>query len=183
MQAVTTHAMALSRRHFLKTGAMGGMLLATGSAAALLTGCAQAQPATGYVYLRKAELTVLRAVIPSVLAGTLPEGKARPAALDKALASLDQLLANSSVAVGDQIHQLFALLSMAPTRIAMAGVWSDWPDASSEDIEAFLLRWRDSRLELLRGAYLGLCKIINVAWYLLPESYAAVGYSAPVRTI
>lgn len=180
---MTLQATALSRRHFLKTGAMGGMLLATGSAAALLTGCTQAQPSAGFVYLRDAELKVLRAVIPSVLAGTLPDGKDRPAAIDKTLLSLDQLLANSSIAVGDQIHQLFALLSMAPTRIAMAGVWSDWPDASPADIEAFLLRWRDSRLELLRGAYLGLCKIINVAWYLLPESYAAVGYSAPVRTI
>jgi len=183
MQEVMSQATALSRRQFLKTGAMGSMLLATGSAAALLTGCAQAQPATGFVYLREAELKVLRAVIPSVLAGTLPEGKARAAALNKTLLSLDQLLATSSIAVGDQIHQLFALLSMAPTRIAMAGVWSDWPDASPADIDAFLLRWRDSRLELLRGAYLGLCKIINVAWYLLPESYAAVGYSAPVRTI
>ena len=180
---MTLQATALSRRHFLKTGAMGGMLLATGSATALLTGCSQAQPASGYVYLRDAELKVLRAVVPSVLAGTLPEGKARASALDKMLLSLDQLLATSSIAVGDQIHQLFALLSMAPTRIAMAGVWSDWPDASPADIDAFLLRWRDSRLELLRGAYLGLCKIINVSWYLLPESYAAVGYSAPVRTI
>jgi len=183
MQAVTTQATALSRRQFLKTGTLGGMLLATGSATALLTGCAQAQPAAGFVFLRDAELKVLRAVTPVVLAGTLPEGQGREAALDKTLLSLDQLLANSSVAVGDQIHQLFGLLSMAPTRIAMAGVWSDWPDASPADIEAFLLRWRDSRLELLRGAYLGLCKIINVAWYLLPESYAAVGYSAPVRTI
>lgn len=180
---MTLQATTLSRRHFLKTGAMGSMLLATGSAAALLTGCAQAQPATGYVFLRDAEITVLRAVIPSVLAGTLPEGKGQAVALNNSLKSLDQLLANSSIAVGDQIHQLFALLSMAPTRIAMAGVWSDWPDASRVDVDAFLLRWRDSRLELLRGAYLGLSKIINVAWYLLPESYAAVGYSAPVRTI
>ena len=180
---MTLQAAALSRRHFLKTGALGGMLLATGSTAALLTGCAQAQPATGYVFLRDAEITVLRAVIHSVLAGSLPEGKAQPAAMNHVLKSLDALLANSSIAVNDQIHQLFALLSMAPTRIAMAGVWSDWPDASRADIDAFLLRWRDSRLGLLRGAYLGLCKIINVAWYLLPESYAAVGYSAPVRTI
>lgn len=183
MQEVMTQAAALSRRQFLRTGAMGGMLLATGSATALLTGCAQAQPATGFVFLRDAELSVLRAVVPTVLAGALPEGKAGVAALDKTLLSLDQLLANSSVAVGEQIHQLFALLSMAPTRMAMAGVWSDWPKTSPEQLEAFLLRWRDSRLELLRGAYLGLSKIINVAWYLLPESYAAMGYSAPVRTI
>lgn len=183
MQPVMTQAAALSRRQLLKTGAMGGMLLATGSATALLTGCAQAQPASGFSFLRDAEIKVLRAIIPTVLAGTLPEGKAAAPAVDKTLRSLDQLLAQSSVAVGDQTHQLFALLSMAPTRIALAGVWSDWPDASPVDIEVFLLRWRDSRLGLLRGAYLGLCKIIHVAWYLLPESYAAVGYSAPVRTI
>jgi hypothetical protein len=176
-------ALALSRRNFLKAGSLGGVLLATGSATALLTGCASPQPASGHAFLREQDIRVVRALIPVVLAGALPTGAAAAAAVDKVLKSLDGFIGTTSPGVMAPLYQLFDLLSLPPARIALARLWDDWPDASAEDLEAFLLRWRDSSIGMFRAGYAGLVKIITTSWYLLPESWPATGYEAPVRRI
>lgn len=176
-----TAGASLSRRSFIKTGTLGGMLLATGSATALLTGCAKTAPATGYRFLRAHDIVLLTAIAPSVLVGSLPEGDTQPAAVSALLTSLDELLASSSLATNDQIYQLFDLLSLPPARMALAGVWSDWPKASRADIDAFLLRWHDSSIGVLRAGYLGLSKILASSWFLLPQSWPATGYVAPIK--
>lgn len=176
-------AAALSRRNFLKTGAVGGMLLATGSATALLTGCASPQPAAGFAFLREQDIRIMRALIPVVLQGALPTGAAAPAAIERTIESLDSFIGNTSPGAMAPLYQLFDLLSLPPARIALARLWSDWPEASAEDLEAFLLRWRDSSLGMLRAGYAGLVKIITASWYLLPESWAATGYEAPLHSV
>lgn len=176
-------AAALSRRTFLKAGSLGSVLLATGSATALLTGCASPQPAAGHAFLREQDIRVVRALIPVVLAGAIPTGAGAAAAIDKTLKSLDSFIGSTSPGAMAPLYQLFDLLSLPPARITLARLWSDWPDASPEDLEAFLLRWRDSSIGMFRAGYAGLVKIITASWYLLPESWPATGYEAPVRTV
>lgn len=173
----------LSRRSFLRTGAFGGLLLATGSSAALLTGCAKPHPAAGRAFLREQDVRVLTALIPVVLKDALPEGEARAGAIARTLKSLDEFIGNTSPGVMAPLYQLFDLLSLAPARVALCRLWPDWPDASADELEAFLLRWRDSSVSLFRAGYAGLAKIITAAWYLLPESWPATGYAAPVRIV
>lgn len=174
---------ALSRRDFLRTGTLGGMLLATGSATAMLAGCAKPHPAANHAFLREQDIRVLTALIPVVLKGALPEGEAQAAAVDNTLKSLDRFIGNTSPGAMAPLYQLFDLLSLAPARVALCRLWPDWPDASEDELEAFLLRWRDSSVGLFRAGYAGLVKIITASWYLLPESWPATGYDAPVRIV
>jgi hypothetical protein len=81
--------------------------------------------------------------------------------------------------VRKEIEQLFALLSFAPTRAVVAGVWSPWPDAAPASIGAFLDRWRDSRFALLRSAYGALHQLVFAAWYGNLSAWPAIGYPGP----
>lgn len=173
----------VSRRNLLRTGAIGGFLLATGSATAMLTGCAKSHPASDRLFLREQDVVVLTALIPVVLVDALPTGEARAAAVTRTLAAIDGFVGNTSPAVMDQLYQLFDLLSLPPARVAAAGLWSDWPNASEKDLLAFLTRWQHSSVGLFRAGYAGLVKIITASWYLLPESWPAIGYVAPVRVV
>ncbi len=172
-------AAGLSRRSFLKTSAMGGMLLATGSSAALLTGCAKVEPKTGYDYLRTQDIAVLSALIPVVLAGVFPTDDSAEQAKADVLRSIDQFIYGTGPSSMAAIQELFDLLSMPPARWTLCRLWKDWPDATPAELEAFLQRWKGSSVGLLRAGYGGLAKIITAAWYLLPQSWAVTGYNAP----
>ncbi len=179
MHVDNQQAAGLSRRSFLKTGAMGGMLLATGSSAALLTGCAKVEPQSGFEFLREQDIKVLTALIPVVLADSFPKDDSAAEAIAAVLQSIDQFVFATGPSSMAAIQELFDLLSMPPARWALCRLWSDWPQASAAELEAFLQRWRGSSVGLLRAGYGGLAKIITVGWYLLPQSWSATGYSAP----
>ncbi|HSK41906.1 MAG TPA: hypothetical protein VK943_19225, partial [Arenibaculum sp.] len=75
--------------------------------------------------------------------------------------------------------QLLSLLSFAPARIALAGVWSDWEHAGTADVSAFLRRWRDSRFAHLRAGHSALRDLAIAAWYANPDAWPAIGYPGP----
>jgi hypothetical protein len=158
---------------------MGGMLLATGSSAAVLTGCAKVQPQSGYDYLRAQDVAVLSALIPVVLAEVFPTDDTAEQAIADVLQSIDQFVYATGPSSMAAIQELFDLLSMPPARWTLCRLWKDWPDASPAELEAFLQRWKGSSVGLLRAGYGGLAKIITAAWYLLPQSWPATGYTAP----
>jgi len=179
MQVEHQQAAGLSRRNFLKTSAMGGMLLATGSSVALLTGCAKVEPETGYDYLRKQDIAVLSALIPVVLVGVFPSDDSAEQTKADVLRSIDQFIYGTGPSSMAAIQELFDLLSMPAARWALCRLWSDWPDATPAELEAFLQRWKGSSVGLLRAGYGGLAKIITAAWYLLPQSWEVIGYNGP----
>lgn len=167
----------LSRRNFLKVGAMGALALSTVSATAVLTGCASQPVANGFQLFRESDLEVLRALLPVVLVGRLKLDDTD--AREKALHALDGFLYGSSEAAHKQLGQLFDLLSMSFTRYTIAGLSSPWSEASAEDIRHFLERWKKSRFQLLRGGHIALTQMISMAWYLQPETWASIGYEPP----
>ncbi|MDP1540097.1 MAG: twin-arginine translocation signal domain-containing protein [Moraxellaceae bacterium] len=172
-------AAGLSRRSFLKTSAMGGMLLATGSSAAVLTGCAKVEPQNGYDFLRAQDIAVLTALTPVVLADVFPTDDTAPKAIEDVLRSIDQFIYATGPSSMAAIQELFDLLSMPPARWTLCRLWKDWPEASPAELEAFLQRWKGSSVGLLRAGYGGLAKIITAAWYLLPQSWEAIDYNGP----
>lgn len=169
----------LSRRQFLRVGAMGGLVLSTVSATALLSGCSSPARAPGYTVLRESDLEILRALVPVVLAGALPAGEPGKTAVDETLHTLDAFLAGTSTAGQKQLGQLFDLMHMPATRYLVAGLHKPWPEASAADIAAFLEHWRHSRFELLRAGYVGLTQALNMMWYMQPRAWSAVGYEPP----
>jgi hypothetical protein len=166
-----------TRRQFLQAGLAGGALLAGAGWWALRRGHI---PATGLQWLDESAAAIVAALIPAVLEGALPaDAAARPKAVREVLEAFDRAIAGLSPEVQAEIAQLFAMLSIPPLRIALAGVTPPWTQATPAQASAFLARWRESRFALLRAACQALCQLILAAWYGNPASWAAIGYPGP----
>lgn len=170
----------LTRRTWLKTGVAGAALLGTAwwlrqpldrwGRSAL----AQAAP------LDAAMAEVLPALLPLVLAGALPqEPGARQAALARGLDGVRSAVAALSAPAQREVAELFALLTLAPTRIALAGLRRPWAQASEAELQAFLEGWRHSSIGLLRSAYQALHDLMLGAWYADASQWGAIGYPGP----
>jgi len=157
-----------TRREFLKTGVAGALLLN-------LAACASPPESD-----RRA--VVLAALIPVFLEGALPaNGGTRGELITRTIAGVEKAIAGLSLATQKEIGELFDLLSFAPTRMIVAGVWSPWPEATPEAIGKFLESWRHSRFDLLKSGYAGLHDLIFGAWYARPDTWAAIDYPGPPK--
>src|SRR6186713_3543589 len=73
---------------------------------------------------------VVRAIVPSLLAGALPSGSERAAAIDETVAGVDLAIAGLTPSARAELAELFALLTLGAGRRAFAGVSSAWQDAT-----------------------------------------------------
>lgn len=163
----------MQRRAFLRTGIAGAALLAV--AARLPAGSARAEGAARA--LGASDRAVLAAIVPVMLAGALPaEAEARRKAVASVVDGVSQTIAGMPPATRAELGELFMLLDLAPARRLLAGVSAPWPEASAEEIAAFLQKWRSSRFALLQSGYQALHDLIIAAWYAQPEGWPAIGY-------
>ncbi|VVO18592.1 hypothetical protein PS726_04021 [Pseudomonas fluorescens] len=169
---------ALSRRGLLKFSLGATAFLATAGLGASLSGCSSSVPANGFVTLRSGDLLFLRALIPVMLEGAVTVER-MPEAVEGTLKSLDYNLAHLSPEMLKLTQQLFDVLGMAVTRGPLTGVWGSWENASANDIRAFLDRWENSSLSLLRMGHSSLLQLVMMAWYGRKESWAHCGYPGP----
>ncbi len=169
---------ALSRRGLLKFSLGATAFLATAGLGASLSGCSSSVPANGFVTLRSGDLLFLRALIPVMLEGAVTAER-MPDAVDGTLKSLDYNLAHLSPEMLKLTQQLFDVLGMAVTRGPLTGIWGSWENASTNDIRAFLDRWENSSLSLLRMGHSSLLQLVMMAWYGRKESWAHCGYPGP----
>ncbi len=169
---------ALSRRGLLKFSLGASAFLVTAGLGASLSGCSSSVPASGFVTLRSGDLLFLRALIPVMLEGAVTSER-MPEAVEGTLKSLDYNLAHLSPEMLKLTRQLFDVLGMAVTRGPLTGVWGNWENASANDIRAFLDRWENSSLSLLRMGHSSLLQLVMMAWYGRKESWAHCGYPGP----
>ncbi|MCY1258925.1 twin-arginine translocation pathway signal protein [Pseudomonas jessenii] len=169
---------ALSRRGLLKFSLGATAFLATAGLGASLSGCSSSVPANGFVTLRSGDLLFLRALIPVMLEGAVTAER-MPEAVGGTLKSLDYSLAHLSPEMLKLTQQLFDVLGMAVTRGPLTGIWGSWENASANDIRAFLDRWENSSLSLLRMGHSSLLQLVMMAWYGRKESWAHCGYPGP----
>ncbi|HEN8713355.1 TPA: twin-arginine translocation pathway signal protein [Pseudomonas putida] len=160
----------MQRREFMRFSLGASVFLASAS----LVGCSPQAPASGYHVLREDDLPLLRALIPVVLAGT-------SASATLVLPTLDDKLAALSPQMLKLTRQLFDVLSLPLTRGPLTGVWGAWEQAGEPQITAFLQRWQDSSLNLLRMGHSSIVQLLTMAWYERPESWAACGYPGPPK--
>jgi len=160
----------MQRREFMRFSLGASVFLASAS----LVGCSPQAPASGYYVLREDDLPLLRALIPVVLAGT-------SASATLVLPTLDDKLAALSPQMLKLTRQLFDVLSLPLTRGPLTGVWGAWEQAGEPQITAFLQRWQDSSLNLLRMGHSSIVQLLTMAWYERPESWAACGYPGPPK--
>ena len=95
--------------------------------------------------------------------------------------SLDNKLAALSPEMLKLTRQLFDVLSLPLTRGPLTGVWVSWGQAGATQVTAFLQRWQDSSLNLLRMGHASLLQLLQMAWYECPESWADCGYPGPPK--
>lgn len=165
----------MQRRTLLKLGIGAAAVLAVAGG-----GMALLRPGLVDGRMTPAARGVFRAVARGVLDGSLPAAQAaRDAALDAHLKRLDDTLVAFPVPTQAELSQLLALLASAPGRLALAGLRTDWPEASPQDVQHALQDMRTSGLALRQQAYHALRDLTNAAYYADPGIWSLMGYPGP----
>ncbi|MDQ5906156.1 MAG: hypothetical protein QG590_637 [Pseudomonadota bacterium] len=170
----------IGRREFLKVGVAGSVLLACAGklhAASATSASNATNPAAGAKAGNDEEAAMLAAIANAVLVGMLPaDAAARANVLAETAGGVRHAVSGLSLQSQKEVAELFALLTLSPSRRLIAGVSSPWGEAAVEDVAAFLESWRRSRFALLQGAYAALHDLVLGAWYARPETWLAIGY-------
>lgn len=172
--------MSLNRRGLLKVGLLGGAILAGGGLLSRTFSASADSPASGFFALRDSDLPMLRRLTPLLLEGSAAPSD-MPQAVQTTLVSLDRGLHHLSPALLGQVRQLFDILSLPLTRGPLTGIWSSWNVASDDELLAFLQRWQNSSLALLRQGHASLLQMTLMAWYASPAAWAHCGYPGPPK--
>lgn len=172
-----------TRRTFLVAGLAGGAALAT---AYWLRGTREQGPGSAasasLAELDREAPAIIMAIVSVLLDGALPDDSAeRAAAVDETVANVARAVGGLPPFAQKELAELFSLLGLAPTRIAVARVNSPWAQARPDEVAAFLNRWRTSDWKLLRSAYDALHQLVYAAWYGNPRAWASIGYDGPPR--
>ncbi len=172
----------LSRRTFIKTGLLGGILLGGAWGFYQFTRPKEQSLLNQFSLelLDKEAAEIITKIAPAILLSELSERERSLMPPEKLVAAVEMVIAGFPEAVQKEILQLFNLLSLSPTRYLTTGIWS-WRDATENDIEVFLQKWRSSSWQLFRSAYLALVKLIMAAWYGTDESWTEIGYPGPPK--
>ena len=165
----------MQRRHLLQLAAGSAvLLLVAGGGAAIL------QPGIESGRLTASSRPVFGAVARAVLQGQLPsQPDARQRALESHLQRLDEAIGAFPPAVQAQLSQLLAILSLAPGRMALTGLRTDWPRATEPQLHAALDDMRRSCVTLRQQAYHALRDLTNAAYYADASVWPSIGYPGP----
>ena len=184
MNTPTNQALPTSRRGFFLLLLIGTATLAFGSTLASLTGCTSSlEKNSDYKFLQPNDREFFAALIPVVLNKGFPGELNHDAAIKRTLLALDDLIYTLQYHNRIQMRQLFDALSFAPIRIAAGASWASWKDMSHEQVNDFLVDWRDSVIPPKRMGYVSLSKLIGISWYAQPESFVSTGYPGPPTKI
>jgi hypothetical protein len=169
----------MQRRSFLKAGLLGALALAAGGAV-----YRQLHPPILQRYAMDDNArTIVAALVPAIVGPVLPQDTAqRKVVLDGAVDRVAGAIAGLPLPTQKEVADLFALLSLAPTRHLLAGI-RNWREATPEELADFLQSWRTHRLGLLQTAYHALHDLVLGAWYADPVSWAAIGYPGPLKEL
>lgn len=168
---------SLSRRSFLKAGIVGTLALAL--AGGLYRAARQHETPSRFA-LDDAAKAALGAIIPVVLKDAV--APASPA-VQVAINRVQDAIAGLPLRTQKEIQDLFALLTLGPTRRFLAGMPDDWPNAHQEDVAAFLQNWRLHRIGMLQSAYHALHDLITGPWYADESNWASIGYPGPIKEL
>jgi len=164
----------MRRRTLLKVGLVGGALLTTAGVATWWFK-PQAQDAAQAAETR----TVLRAIMPALLAGALlADSATRAQAIESSLQRTLAAIASLPLPTRLELGELFALLASSPGRW-LAGV-DDWDHAGEAEVTAFLQHWRTHAFDLFQVGYHALHDLVLGPHYADPGTWSRIGYPGPI---
>jgi hypothetical protein len=131
-------------------------------------------------FLNEDDIALFEALLPAMIGPGLPEQpQARNMAIAGTIERIDAGIHKFGPANQKELRRLFDLLNFGLTRVTVARVWSSWPNVTTEEADAFLERWRTSRIGLFNNGYIALTKISNVAFYGYRDFWHLSGYPGP----
>jgi hypothetical protein len=170
-------ATTISRRSFLKVGPLGTLTLAAAGGLYRMT---KTSSPPGKFVLDGEARSALSAIVPIVLNISATEGIN---GVNAAIVRVQDAIAGLPFVTQKEIQDLFALLTLGPTRRFLVGIPDDWSQAKPEQVKAFLQNWRTHRLGLLQSAYHALHDLILGPWYAAPSTWASIGYPGPIKEL
>ena len=166
----------MQRRGLLKLGLVAATAMAVVGTVATLWQSSESQGRK----LTAPALEVLAAVSVGLLEGSLPiDPKARSTAVASLLHRLAVTVSGLPLASQQELRQLLSILALAPGRLALCSLATDWSDASQEEVRAALETIRASRVTLRRQIYHALRDLTRVAWCADPTTWVVMGYPGP----
>lgn len=173
--------MNINRRDFLKVGLIGSIVLTTGGVFTVFSKKdSDFVSKQGFHFLREADIDFLLAIAPVILHSNYP-GVLGEKSEEVLLKALDELMASLGVFSQKQLSQLFDLMSTAPLRYLAGAPFGHWSNSSEQQINDFLLGWKNSIFSLKRTGYASICKLIAMSWYTQPENFVQAGYPGPPK--
>ena len=177
----STEQRSISRRGFIKLGAA---TVAAGVALTYVTSPTETIKNTQLGSLSPQAAEFLGALVPVVVGTSLPsDAKAEAAAVTSILEDVDNTIHSLNDFAQQQVHLLFDLLSIAPTRVLLGGPWTAWRNASPEQINNFLIGLHSSFFQHKRMCYEALTNLITQSWYAQPKNFYITGYPGPPNKI
>lgn len=165
----------VSRRSFLKVGLVGAIALAVAGGFYRTLNAPSPQ---GKFTLDGDAKAALAAIIAVVLKGTISSSAQNTEA---ATARVQDAIAGLPLVTQKEIQDLFALLTLGPTRRFLAGIPDNWSEAKTDDVTTFLQNWRMHRISMLQSAYHALHDLIIGPWYADDSTWASIGYPGPIK--
>lgn len=166
----------MQRRSLLKLGVASAVLLTFAGGVAVLL-----QPGLQDGKLTPAGRALFASVGRAILQGTLP---AEPQPAAQALAGLvdriDALVIALPPHVQAELSQLVGLLCTAAGRRGLAGLDTDWPSATAQQVQLALQDMRHSSLAVRQQTYQALHEIVGGAYFSDSSTWAVVGYPGPL---
>lgn len=166
----------MQRRSLLKLGLVSGAVLALAGGAAVLL-----RPGLDQGRLTPAARALFASLGRVMLHGTLPaEPDAQARALQGLVERVEAVAMNLPAHVQAELSQLVGLLCTAPGRFTLAGLATDWQDASGDELRTALDGMRYSSLALRQQAYQALHEIVGGAYFSDEATWKAIGYPGPL---
>lgn len=165
----------MQRRAFLKFGA-AGMLMA-GGLGWLGKQFASVEVVTGESVITPAHQPMLRALLRGILEGV--EGATTPDSIEMTLQNLIGSSKTLAPATQAELGQLLNILENPVGRRLIADLGTDWDQASTAHVQAFLLSFRDHPIPALQPGYHALHDLGLASWYSQGKAWQTIGYPGP----
>jgi len=169
-----------SRRSVLKRGLVGGAVLALGGGTALFLrpGREWELPAEGLLALSPREY----AVVMSVATRLLPvSGDFPPLEKIRVGLNADRILTKVDPTALKEMKQLLNLFENALPNFLFGLRVAPFTQMEPSAQDAVLSEWAHSRLTVRRSGYTALRGLVLAAYFVRPETWAAVGYPGPPK--
>lgn len=169
----------MQRRTFAKIAGGAGLgLLGGGGVLYVLPTRLVPLPSEPLRYFSAREYAIFTAVAEAMV--EVPKGV--PDVHDAKVAlKADQFMARNIPDAQHDVHQLLSLFDNALAGFVLCGSLRPFSRMSLEGRRAYLAKWQDHPIGLIRAGFVALKKLSMSCYYASPETWSSIGYPGPME--